>query len=449
MKRTLCAALLGAAALIACADAAAARDWIVAPYGKDGAAGTAARPLKSVASALDRAAPGDSILLRGGVHDVGGGVWVGPQHSGRAGAPLRIAAYRGERPEIVGPKGDCVWVDADWVIVEGLTCYASGWNGIGVWGRSNVVIRDNRVIGTHENGIATYPNDSGRKSTRILIENNEVAWTGERSKAPKDRIDGGWPQGINLYGDDITARGNRVHHTWGEGIGCRGVRCAIVANRVATTLSVGIYLDGAQSPTVRRNFVAQDGNEAFERGLGGGKVWRRATGIQVAAEDLSAPLKNVEISNNVVVGAAIGIYYGDYGTNPGLDGARVLHNTIVDPIEAALNFEGVHGRGVDILGNVFYRRDQGRLGVGHKVSGVSLRGNAWYGQTLPRMRGQGDVTKNPRFQGGPWDRPESYRLRQRSPLVDRAPASGVAVDFTAMPRGRGGAPDIGAFERRK
>ena len=69
----------------------------VAPWGSDDAAGTFEEPFFSLGRVAQRAEPGDTILLRGGVYDViGEHVYVSVRMSGSSGAPITIKSYPGE-----------------------------------------------------------------------------------------------------------------------------------------------------------------------------------------------------------------------------------------------------------------------------------------------------------------------------------------------------------------
>ena len=72
-----------------------ARELHVSPKGSDGADGTAAAPLKTVASALRKARPGDTVTL-------GAGIYVGRVIVPVSGQPGKPIVIRGER----GPKGE-------------------------------------------------------------------------------------------------------------------------------------------------------------------------------------------------------------------------------------------------------------------------------------------------------------------------------------------------------
>jgi hypothetical protein len=101
--------------LLACHGWAAT--YYVAPHGDDANPGSKSRPFSTWQKAHDVAVAGDTIYLRGGVYRVSGRRRQGVDMRGRdgkAGAPIRLWAYPGERPVL-----DC----------RGLT-YDSGMYGI-------------------------------------------------------------------------------------------------------------------------------------------------------------------------------------------------------------------------------------------------------------------------------------------------------------------------------
>ena len=79
--------------------ALSAADIYVAPGGNDEAAGTAAAPLQKIQTALERAAAGDTIMLREGTYREAVAL---KGKSGEEGAPITLKAYAGEKPVISG-----------------------------------------------------------------------------------------------------------------------------------------------------------------------------------------------------------------------------------------------------------------------------------------------------------------------------------------------------------
>lgn len=72
----------------------------VAPTGSDTAAGTLTAPLKSIQSAVDKAAAGDIIYLRGGTYSITKNIQI--KKSGTSSAPYTLSAYQSEVPVIDG-----------------------------------------------------------------------------------------------------------------------------------------------------------------------------------------------------------------------------------------------------------------------------------------------------------------------------------------------------------
>ena len=98
-------AVLGAGALVAgwtaaAAPASAATTLFVATNGNDANPGTQAAPLATIQRAVALAAPGTTIVIRGGTYRLTTNVQV--RTSGTAAAPITMAAFAGERPVIDG-----------------------------------------------------------------------------------------------------------------------------------------------------------------------------------------------------------------------------------------------------------------------------------------------------------------------------------------------------------
>src|SRR4051812_15203372 len=100
-------ALAGSAALFCLAllpvlsgsRAAAASDtYYVATNGSDANPGTAANPFHSIAYALTRLSPGDTLLVRGGTYAER--VLNPTLHPATSSARVQVRAYQGERPVV-------------------------------------------------------------------------------------------------------------------------------------------------------------------------------------------------------------------------------------------------------------------------------------------------------------------------------------------------------------
>jgi Right handed beta helix region/Chondroitinase B len=76
-----------------------AAELYVATNGSDQAAGTLAAPLKTIQAAFNKAAAGDTILLREGIYREAVAL---KNKSGKDGAPITLKAYAGEKPVLSG-----------------------------------------------------------------------------------------------------------------------------------------------------------------------------------------------------------------------------------------------------------------------------------------------------------------------------------------------------------
>lgn len=94
LRRRACALLC----LLGLGAAAQAATHVVAPYGDDANPGSAAQPWRSLGLALQRLAPGDRLLLRGGDYRLVDETAGGPVGT----AAITIEAYPGEQPRILG-----------------------------------------------------------------------------------------------------------------------------------------------------------------------------------------------------------------------------------------------------------------------------------------------------------------------------------------------------------
>jgi hypothetical protein len=79
--------------------------WTVAPWGSDAATGSPEDPFASLRPVAKVAAPGDTVLLRGGVYDrVGVNAYYDVELSGAPAAPITIRSFPGERAVIDGGR---------------------------------------------------------------------------------------------------------------------------------------------------------------------------------------------------------------------------------------------------------------------------------------------------------------------------------------------------------
>src|SRR4051794_31775330 len=89
------AALVSAVAMVPSSADAATTTLYVAPPGSDSNAGTVSAPLKTIQKAVDLAAAGSTIAVRGGTYPLTTNITIAK--SGPSSAPITLTAYNGER----------------------------------------------------------------------------------------------------------------------------------------------------------------------------------------------------------------------------------------------------------------------------------------------------------------------------------------------------------------
>ena len=101
--------ILAAAALVACGsaatpDVAGACERVASPSGSDGAAGTQQAPFRTVQRLADSLRDGETGCLRAGTYDKrqDGGYVLRFRDGGRAGAPVTVRSWPGERAKLEG-----------------------------------------------------------------------------------------------------------------------------------------------------------------------------------------------------------------------------------------------------------------------------------------------------------------------------------------------------------
>jgi hypothetical protein len=346
--RVLACALLSPLSLVAGAAPAQATPpsgvVVVSPHGSDSAAGTAADPLRSIASALRRLPDGGRVELRGGVYHQR--VHLVGVHD------VTLAAYRHEHPVLSGaglvpPSGLTALVeiaDSARVAVTGLeiTGYRTARlehtpAGLYVHGHDSAITiagnhvhdlgNDNATLGSFDinaHGIAVYGDDPHASITGLTIADNEV-----------DNLHLGASESVVVNGnvDGWTIARNRIHDNDNIGIDAIGFEPTLTGAYRYTELN------RARNGVIADNTVARirsRGNPAYWEGGSGAAAWCNCAdgiyvdggtriivrgnhvvdndiGIEVAAENPRGSADHVLVSHNVVSGSLFtGIATGGY-----------------------------------------------------------------------------------------------------------------------------------------
>ncbi len=215
--------LLIAMLLLASGVPVAAATWHVATTGSDSQPGTAGQPFRTWQQAIDRAAPGDTILVRPGVYRVSGRQGYGARitRSGTKAAPITLRGDGG-RPilDCSGLASDwgmrCLdilaswWRIADIAVTGGVQRTAGAWVvGIHLDDAAHNLLERFATYGHAGPGILVTGNSPGNR----LVDCDAYANFDSRTQPPGEHADG-----IQFAALPAAATGNRVSgcRAWGN-----------------------------------------------------------------------------------------------------------------------------------------------------------------------------------------------------------------------------------------
>jgi hypothetical protein len=314
-----------------------AADINVAPSGNDASGnGSASQPYREIRKALERAKPGDTVLVADGQYagftlqnfkaDKDHQVTI--KASGRKAEILKTSDRRDNR--------DTIYIDGcSYIVLDGFRSFNANRAALRLEGSDHVTIR-NCVFGDNGTwGIFTGHCDD------LLIENNECYGSVKE-------------HGIytSNSGDRPVIRGNRSHDNAGCGIhmnadlSCGGdgiISGAIVENNVVYDNGkkggAGINMDGIQDSLVRNNLLFNN----------------HATGIACFKMNGASGPKGLKILNNTVIMASDARYALQFGQTAGTNIVRnnILYN--LNPARGGLAYfnAGTDVPNVDSAYNIF------------------------------------------------------------------------------------------------
>jgi hypothetical protein len=120
-----------------------AKTYYVSISGSDTSAGTIAQPFLTITKAHSVAAPGDTILVRGGTYSLGSTISI--SKSGTTIASYYLFAYPGERPLLdfssmaVSSSARGIKLSASYWYIKGFDIKGAGDNGMNVSGSNNII----------------------------------------------------------------------------------------------------------------------------------------------------------------------------------------------------------------------------------------------------------------------------------------------------------------------
>ena len=434
----------------------------VSPTGSDSAPGTSQQPLKTLQTAIDKAAAGSRVYLMNGVWNKGFKL----TKSGSSVAPIVIMAAPGATPIIDGGNGEGWSMDTEIgkkllsdfdATNAGLPAFNSDQALITIEGASHVELRGLTVTGSSASGIfcgkgasyivvenCTVTNcvapgicfgADNTPSSNIKVLNNYVKNCSQRSR-----------EAISLRTVDVfEVANNTVEKVIKESIDAKSgcTNGSIHHNKIVNSGHCGIYMDAGFANTKPQTNIEVYCNSVIN-GYGTAicvaseagnncnniKIYNNLAyihgaeshgcGIKVAlnSSDKSGLIKNVHIYNNTVYGFG---QQGIYVNYPTIENIVIANNISVRTLDnIALNAaNGVPAAQLHVTRNLYF---------GSKAS----------------YAGTDSINEDPLFTD-----PAAglFTLKEGSPAIDAARGTWVAkTDFTGKGRQQG-KEDLGAFER--
>ena len=421
----------------------------VATTGRDTGDGSEAAPLASIRSAIERANPGDAVVIHAGTYRE----WVRVSRSGAPGAPIIV---KGEGEVVVEDPGLPVWShlwdgvftfeSCSWLVVTGIVVRNSHWFGFAAYHGSHLVFQNLRTFNTGASGLYV------RESDAVTVRGTEVRKACYQTRAAtggagtQECISMASVEDFDVYGNEVLESGAfGDSSTGGEGIdakeACR--RGRIHGNRVHDLDRLGIYVDSWDA-------LLED-VEVF-----GNRVWNTAAGFAVSSE-AGGTARRVRIVNNVAFSnRESGAIVSTWGEPGRADGPRedvsIVNNTFYSNGTAiwggGIEIQTKNARRLIVRNNICSRNTMWQISIVDPSVAVvdhnlidGYRGHSWIRET----RGEAFVEGDPLFVS-----PAGFDLHVKdgSPALDNGSADGVPGDDcegTTRPRRSGF--DIGAYEK--
>jgi hypothetical protein len=194
--------------------------------GTDGASGTVNNPFRSIARAMQAAAPGTTVLVRGGTYDDRSHIAIEVDVDGRPDAWIVVKPFPGETAEIVGGGefNNAFRLErSSYVSIEGfrLTGRDDSLHGSGVrvdFDSHNIRVAGNVIQGWGGGGVSVT------RSEGVLIEGNYIRDTSRRSFYQTSAISFFWARGpgngttpVNIVRNNVVTRVENLvpHPDWG------------------------------------------------------------------------------------------------------------------------------------------------------------------------------------------------------------------------------------------
>ena len=419
--------------------------------GSNSNAGTQAAPFATIQHGVNQLAPGDTLLVRGGVYNEAITIW---NKYGTSAAPIYINEFSGESAIIDGTGTTANAI----VAIGGGSSYIrfdnfevrNGPNaGIFLYNANNVKVRWNTVHDVGGGGIQSYTPTASAWGTNnnIVIHGNTVYHCVLDNSSRNSS--GGWQQAISAWrSNQVEITGNYVYENYGEGIDyILSDNGTIKGNTVWDNFSCNIYLDNAQSTKVDSNMISCSNSNYYRDG-------NPAGGVVVANETYTSYGQNVAdgltVTNNIVLRCQSGFSYGDWEYNGGMHNSTVANNVFYSTNYATIWIQGgnIHTN-VLVANNIFYQKYNRPYASSTNTLGVTYQYNTWYGGGDPAtiISGAGDITSDPKLVNPGGGSAIDYKLQSTSPCINTGVTLlNVPADFWGTGRPRGLGYDMGVHE---
>jgi hypothetical protein len=389
--------------LICFASLASAKQIYVVPSGgRTNGSGTIKDPLDTLGRAMEQGLPGDTIVLRGGIHQAGN-IWYTGQ-GGKLGEFLTIEGYPNERAVVIGRR---LVVESQYIRIQ------------------NIEFKNFSVIVRHQE------RNNWRYSHHVEILNNKFSTTGvaiyfccNEGLIQGNRFDPAYYAIYLMHGNGNVIRENDIRNT--------------------SMYSVHIYDEDKYNSTGEPRPKLT--NLLVENNVIDGSQSR--SGIIVSGGDYSKPpieINGVLIRNNLILNNSTGgiTLKGDGW----IKNIEIYNNTIHGNPRGGIRMNlDKQAENISIINNILSNNGSSHVYSNGKVTHFVVRRNLYW---TPASVGSGvndssAVMGNPLFENMA---ASNFHLTDRSAAIDKGESlARVTTDKDGKSRPIGSAYDIGAYE---
>ena len=270
-------------------------------------------------AALAEANPGDTIELKSGYYrDVPYTLKNGTYEK-----KIKIKSAPNADVDFMGTPSSCIFDDMyiHDVIFEGEMYLHRALCGIKLLNSSYINITGLFIVNIEQQGILI----SGHHNT---IYNNKIFDCVRENRYDTKSKTSGWSQSVAIWGvkNGVPSTYNSVINniisfSYGESLyffQCE--HCVAQQNEITNGLSANIYIDSSKYIDIDGNILRVNSTEYDNK-------YGSACGIAMSPDD-NNPISYINITNNVILGTRVGIYFFMQDIGGGYNNVRILHNTL-------------------------------------------------------------------------------------------------------------------------